>query len=323
MLFRSEKGHQIFIVSWRNPKTEQSNWNMNSYVSALDRATQVACDVSKSKDLNLVGACSGGTTAALLLASWAKKGIKRANSLTLLVAVLDTEGAKNTTMGLFANLETLEIANMFSRAKGVIGGQDLQKAFAWLRPNDLIWAYWVNNYLLGNTPPAFDILFWNADTTNLPAAFHQDLLALFAQGGLNEDTTWTIDDQQVNINDVTCDKFLVGGTTDHITPWDGCYLSTQALGGDTEFVLSQSGHIQAIINPPGNPKAQYMTNKAKHTTPEEFMAGAEKHSGTWWDYWSNWMDARSGTKVAAPKSVGSDAYPPLAASPGTYVRESA
>jgi polyhydroxyalkanoate synthase subunit PhaC len=314
-------GHQVFIVSWRNPGPKHSDWNMETYVGALDEASAVACDISGSKDLNFVGACSGGITAALLLAYWAAKDIKRAFSFSLLVAIIDVDGAKNTAMGLFANLETLEIARMFSKSAGVLPGKDLQKAFAWLRPNDLIWAYWVNNYLLGKEPPAFDILFWNADTTNLPAALHEDMLRLLKQGGLKDGNSWTIMGQPIQLGAVTCDKFIVGGTTDHITPWDGCYLSRKAFGGNNEFVLSQAGHIQSLINPPGNPKAVYMTNVGTHATSDEFLAGATKHQGSWWTYWAEWLNARGGTEIAAPKSLGSKRHVPTDDAPGTYVRE--
>ncbi len=316
-----EKGHQVFIVSWRNPTAKESEWGMDDYVLALDRASEVASSITKSKDMNFVGACSGGITASLLLAYWSAKGIKRANSFTMLVAVLDTDGAADTTMGLFANFETLELARMFSQSKGVMGGKDLQKAFAWLRPNDLIWAYWVNNYLLGNAAPAFDILFWNADTTNLPAKLHQDMISLMTQGGMKAGNSWRVNGVEVSLDTVTCDKMVVGGTTDHITPWQGCYMSMQAFGGDNEFVLSQSGHIQAIINPPGNPKAKFKINTGAHSTHEEFLNGAEERNGTWWDYWAIWLEERAGAKVNAPKALGSDENRPLAAAPGTYVHE--
>ncbi len=315
-------GHQVFLVSWRNPGNQHSEWNLETYINALDLATEAACEISKSKDLNLVGACSGGITASVLLAYWAKKKITRAGSFTLLVAVLETDATKNTTMGLFANMETLELARMFSKTKGVLKGEDLQKAFAWLRPNDLIWAYWANNYLLGKDPPAFDILFWNADTTNLPAGFHGDLIQLMEQGGMTADSTWPVNGEQVQLGDVTCDKFIVGGTTDHITPWQGCYLSKHSFGGENEFVLSQSGHIQSLINPPGNPRASYLTNKGEHATPDEFLSGAEKHADSWWPYWCEWLEKHAGKKKAAPKTLGSRKYKAGVDSPGTYVHES-
>ncbi|MEO1733475.1 MAG: alpha/beta fold hydrolase, partial [Pseudomonadota bacterium] len=316
------QGHQVFVVSWRNPGTEQADWGMDTYLAGLDRASEVACEISKSKDLNFVGACSGGMTAALLMAYWAAKGIERANSFTLLVAVLNIDGAKDTTMGLFANFETLELARMFSQTKGVLPGSALQKAFAWLRPNDLIWSYWVNNYLLGNEPPAFDVLFWNADTTNLTAALHSDMIDILEKGGVRAGADLTALGEKVDTKAVTCDKFLVGGTTDHITPWEGCYLSVDAFGGDNEFILSHAGHVQSIINPPGNPKARFMTNKGKHATPEEYIAGAETHQGSWWEYWAVWLAERGGNQINAPKKPGNTKHKSLAAAPGTYVLES-
>lgn len=317
--FLVENGHTVFVVAWRNPTTEHADWGMDHYIAALDRASEVACEVAKCEDLNIVGACSGGLTAALLMSYWAAKDIKRANSFTLLVAVLDIEGAKDTSMGLFANFETLELARLFSSTQGVMPGLSLQKAFALLRPNDLIWAYWVNNYLLGNEPPAFDILFWNADTTNLPAALHGDMIEIMAKGGARRGVVLTILGEAVGVEHVTCDKLIVGGTTDHITPWEGCYLSLEAFGGNNEFVLSKSGHVQSIINPPGNPKSSFMTNTGKHASPEEFLAGAEQHKGSWWTYWAEWLKERGDTEVNAPKTPGSTKYTSLAPAPGTYV----
>ena len=317
-------GHQVFIVSWRNPTSAQSDWDLNSYVEALDRASEVACSVSKSKSLNVIGACSGGITAAMLIALWTARGdTERANAFTCLVAILDVEGGKNTTMGLFANLETLELARAFSGRKGVLEGKDLERTFAWLRPNDLIWAYWVNNYLIGNDPPAFDILYWNADTTNLPAGLHSDLIGLLQSGGLSGEDGWSIGEYKLSLKDVVCDTFIVGGETDHITPWDGCYLSYHAFGGKSEFVLSQAGHIQSLINPPGNPRAKFLTNDGEHTSPESFIEGAKQNKGSWWPHWLHWMNERSGEQVPTAKSYGSRKYKVLGDAPGTYVHAKA
>ena len=317
--FLVNNGFTVFMVSWRNPGVEHSEWGMDDYIAGLDRASQIVCDISKSKDLHVVGACSGGMTASLLAAYWSAKDLKRAHSFTLLVTVLDLEGAKDTAMGLFANIETLELARMFSRSQGVLPGLSLQKAFAFLRPNDLIWAYWVNNYLLGNEPPAFDILFWNSDTTNLPAALHGDMVAMLGAGGLRRGIPVQVLGEQVYLDHVTCDKLLVGGTTDHITPWQGCYQSVLTFGGNNEFILCSAGHVQSIINPPNNPKASFVTNKSAHASPDEFVAGAEQHQGSWWPYWAEWLKARGGEQIPAPKKSGSTKYKPLCEAPGTYV----
>ncbi len=312
------QGHQVFIVSWRNPSDAQSDWGLESYVLALDRASAAVCEITGSETLNIVGACSGGITAALLIALWGARRKKLAESFSLLVAIIDIEGSTDTSLGLFANIEVLELAKLFSRSKGVLEGRDLERAFAWLRPNDLIWAYWVNNYLLGQEPPAFDILYWNSDTTNLPAALHGDLLDLLEYGGMAGGNGPTIGGHKLGLAEITCDVYLVGGETDHITPWDGTYLTTRGLGGKWQYVLSQSGHIQSLINPPGNPKARFLTNIANPPTADAFLAGAETHQGSWWPHWAEWLSAHSGDKVAAPKALGSKRHKPGVDAPGTY-----
>jgi polyhydroxyalkanoate synthase len=313
------QGHLVFVVSWRNPSDAQADWDLESYVLALDRASAAACEIAGSETLNIVGACSGGITAAMLIALWGARKTKRAESFSLLVAIIDVEGSADTSLGLFANIEVLELAKLFSRSKGVLEGRDLERAFAWLRPNDLIWAYWVNNYLLGQEPPAFDILYWNADTTNLPAALHGDLLDLLKHGGMVGGSGPTIGGHKLDLAQITCDTYLVGGETDHITPWDGTYLTTKGLGGKWQYVLSQSGHIQSLINPPGNPKARFLTNAANPPTADAFLAGAETHQGSWWPHWAEWLIAHGGDKVAAPKTRGSKKHQPGTDAPGSYV----
>jgi polyhydroxyalkanoate synthase len=175
-----------------------------------------------------------------------------------------------------------------------------------MRPNDLVWNYWVNNYLMGNPPPAFDILYWNNDTTRLPAAFHAQLLDIFADKLLQKSGGVTILGTPINLAEVTCDLFVVAGVTDHITPWKGVYRTARRFGAAAEFVLSSSGHIQSLINPPGNPKARYFVGSALADSPEAFLAGAKEVSGSWWDHWREWMSARSGARRAEK-------------APGTYV----
>jgi polyhydroxyalkanoate synthase len=312
------QGHQVFVVSWRNPTEAQADWDLESYVQALDRASAAACEIAGSDTLNIVGACSGGITAALLIALWGARKVKRAASFSLLVAIIDVAGSADSSLGLFANIEVLELAKLFSRSKGVLEGRDLERAFAWLRPNDLIWAYWVNNYLLGQEPPAFDILYWNSDTTNLPAALHGDLLDLLKHGGMIGGNGPVICGHRLDLAQITCDTFLVGGETDHITPWQGTYLTTQGLGGNWQYVLSQSGHIQSLINPPGNPRARFLTNAANPPDADGFLAGAQVREGSWWPHWAEWLGAHGGEKVAAPQTLGSNQHRPGHDAPGIY-----
>jgi len=319
--FLIQQGFTVFAVSWRNPSPEHAAFGLQDYVTALDAASEVVLDIGKSKQLHLAGACSGGITTSTLLGYWAARGIDRARSVTLLVTILDTDGVRNTSMGLFTNLETLSLAKALSRTKGVVNGTDLAKVFAWLRPNDLIWSYWVNNYLLGNEPPAFDILYWNSDTTRMTAQLHSDYVALMEQNGLTRNDSLTILGEPIDLKKVTCDAYILAGSTDHITPWDGCYRSVNVLGGRTDYVLSTSGHVQAIVNPPTNPKAKYRVATVSPTDPDAFLEASEEMSGSWWGHWTDWLAARSDAQKAAPKSLGNKTHMPTVPAPGRYVME--
>jgi polyhydroxyalkanoate synthase len=239
------------------------------------------------------------------------------NTATFLVAGLDT--AQESQIGMLASKPAVEAARIRSQRAGYLDGKDLAKVFAWLRPNDLVWNYWVNNYLLGQNPPAFDILYWNADTTRLPAGLHADFLDLATSNGLAEGTL-TVLGTPVDLAQVTLDAYVVAGSTDHIVPWQSAYQTTQLLGGHSQFVLSSSGHIQAIVNPPGNPKSSYRTSEdAPPATAEAWLDGSEVRAGSWWDDWTAWLGARSGQRRRAPRKLGSQAHPPLEAAPGRYV----
>jgi polyhydroxyalkanoate synthase len=190
-----------------------------------------------------------------------------------------------------------------------------------MRPNDLVWNYWVNNYLLGDEPPKFDVLYWNNDTTRLPAALHSDYLDLFLHNPLPRPGGVKLLGTAIDLGKVGCDSFIVAGTTDHITPWHACYATAAMLGGKNEFVLSSSGHIQSIINPPGNAKAKFFRSRNLPRDPEAWLATAEPQAGSWWDYWRDWICARSGAKRPAPASLGSNRHPPGVQAPGRYVFE--
>ncbi|WP_170783414.1 PHA/PHB synthase family protein [Ruegeria lacuscaerulensis] len=320
--FLVREGFTVFIVSWRNPGPEDADYGLDEYVRSLDEASEIVAKVSGSDKIHVAGACSGGITMSMLLSYWAAKGIDRAASATFLVTILDTDGAANTSMGLFANLEILALAKMISKTKGVIEGSDLAKVFAWLRPNDLIWSYWINNYLMGQNPPAFDILYWNDDTTNMSAALHGDFMALLEANGLKNGVSQVLG-ETADLSKITCDSFVLGGTTDHITPWEGCYRTVNMLGGTSEFVLSSSGHIQAIVNPPTNRKAKFqrMANPPKDS--ETFVQQGTEVDGTWWLHWAEWLSKRSGKEISAPASTGSKDFPALCAAPGNYVHQKA
>ncbi|QZI70322.1 class II poly(R)-hydroxyalkanoic acid synthase [Pseudomonas protegens] len=310
---------QTFIVSWRNPTKAQREWGLSTYIEALKEAVDVVTAITGSKDVNMLGACSGGITCTALLGHYAALGEKKVNALTLLVSVLDT--TLDTQVALFVDEQTLEAAKRHSYQAGVLEGRDMAKVFAWMRPNDLIWNYWVNNYLLGNEPPVFDILFWNNDTTRLPAAFHGDLIEMFKNNPLIRPNALEVCGTPIDLKQVTADIFSLAGTNDHITPWKSCYKSAQLFGGNVEFVLSSSGHIQSILNPPGNPKARYMTSSDIPACPDQWQENSVKHTDSWWLHWQAWQAERSGELKAAPSVLGNKKYPAAEAAPGTYVHE--
>ena len=193
--------------------------------------------------------------------------------------------------------------------------------FAWMRPNDLIWNYWVNNYLLGNDPPAYDILYWNNDTTRLPARLHADFLGLMETNPYVHPGRMKIAGETVDMRRIDMDSYVVGGLTDHITPWQGCYETAKLYGDRSTFVLANSGHIQSLLNPPGNPKACFWAAPARAGVAEAWRAGAAKQEGSWWPHWLEWIKPRSGALMPAPTSLGSEQHAPLCAAPGQYVME--
>jgi polyhydroxyalkanoate synthase len=317
--FMVANGLQVFTISWRNPTVEHREWGFETYDLAIMEAIDAVRDITGSEDVNITGTCLGGMTLATLLGHLAAKGDRRINAVTFLVTVLDSN--IESTMGLFASKETIAAAKQASRLKGVIEGQEMARAFAWLRPNDLIWNYWVNNYLVGNEPAAFDVLYWNNDSTRLPARIHGELLDLFETNAFTHPSSFTVLGTSIDLTKVTQDCYIVAGITDHITPWQGCYATTQLLGGKVKFILSNSGHIQALLNPPGNPKASYFVNERYPADPEQWLAGSHKQPGSWWEDWAQWVGQRGGEQKPAPQSLGSERYLPGAAAPGTYVFE--
>lgn len=312
-----DQGLQIFVVSWRNPTAEQAEWNLDTYVAAILEATEVVCKICGTADLNTMGFCAGGITMTAMLGYLAATGDARVHAAAYAVTLLDLEC--EATVGALRTKSLLEMAKQQSRAKGVITGEELGMLFNWMRPNDLVWSYWVNNYLMGKKPPSFDILAWNADTTNLPAALHADFMEIFQHNSLCRPGAWKVMGVPVDISQIFIDTFITGGLSDHLTPWQGCYRTTQLLGGDSTFVLSSSGHIASLINPPGNPKSSYMVGGEPAPDPDAWAATAVKHSGSWWEYWSEWLKQRSGAMKPAPDEPGSEAYRAIEPAPGTYV----
>jgi polyhydroxyalkanoate synthase len=318
--YQCDNGIQPFLISWRNPTREHRHWGLGHYVEAIIEAIGIVCAITRSDTVNLVGACSGGITMATLLSRLAADGDQRAGAATMMVCVLHPQRI-DSEAGALVSENGIKLARQRSAAKGILEGSSLTRTFAWLRPNDLIWNYVVNNYLHGEDPPAFDILHWNNDATNLTAALHSDYLRTYEEQPFAKPGTSELAGHTVDLTKVTNDLFILAGVTDHITPWKACYRSTQLFGSESvKFVLSHSGHIQAILNPPGNPKARFYRNRRKPPADvDTWMTGAEEMPGSWWPYWMAWLKARSGPEIAAPKTLGTKAHPAIDPAPGQYV----
>lgn len=320
--FLLANGIQPYCISWRNPTTGHADWGMATYIEALDQACDAALEISGSDSVNIMGSCSGGITLSTYAGWLAKNGhSEKINQVILAVCVLDTMASTDNDMAALVTPETIAAAKMASRARGVLDGQDMAKMFAWMRPNDLIWNYWVNNYLLGNAPPAFDVLFWNADTTRLPAGLHGDFLDMIYSNPFLADGTSEVGGVEIDMTKVNHPTYVIAGTTDHITPWKAVYETARLYGKDATFILSNSGHLQSLLNPPGNPKAWFMKGTAKADDPESWAEKAEKKEGSWWLDWAEMLKGVSGNEIKAPKNAGSKKHPSLGSAPGTYVFE--
>jgi len=312
------RGLQVFMISWRNPDARHAEWDLDTYGQAVLDAMDAASRIAGSEQIALAGACSGGVIAAMVAAHLAQAGQQdRLAAVTLLVTVLDQ--ARAGLASAVIDERTARLAAAASRARGYLDGRSLAEVFAWLRPNDLIWNYWVNDYLLGKKPPAFDILFWNADTTRMTAGLHRDFLQLGAANALVTPGAATMLGSPADLAAVEVDSYIVAGITDHICPWQSCYRSTQLLGGRPRFLLSTSGHIAAMVNPPGNDKARYQTAVQCPEDPQEWLRHAETCHGSWWPDYAGWLAERCGEEKAAPAEPGGGGLAPVGEAPGTYV----
>jgi polyhydroxyalkanoate synthase subunit PhaC len=316
-----KQGQQVFVISWRNPQARHKDWGFDAYGGAMIQAMDAVQKIAGTDRTHLLGTCSGGILAAMTAAHLYDIGQgDRLASINLSVTVLDQTRAGFAAAAM--SDRAAQAAIEASRRKGYLDGRDMAEMFAWLRPTDLVWRYFVNNYVQGRKPAAFDVLFWNADTTRMTAAFHRDLILMGVKNALVTPGGVTMLGTLVDLSKVTCDAYIVGGVTDHICPWQATYRSARLLGGkENRYVLSTSGHVVAVVNPPGNPKASYRTAPVDAEDPQEWLESAQKFSDSWWPDYVAWLGERSGPEVDAPEALGCKDLPPLSPAPGTYVME--
>ncbi len=314
-------GQQVFMISWRNPTAENAEWGVDDYGQAVLDAMAAAQEITGSERVALQAFCSGGIITSMVLAHLAATGdLGRVAAASFAVTVLDWERAG--TVGALMDPQAVQQAVEKSREKGFLDGAMLAEVFAWLRPNDLIWNYWVNNYLQDKSPPAFDILYWNADTTRMTAGLHRDFIDIAVHNSLATPGTASMLGSPVDLSAVDVDTYVTAGIADHLCPWQSCYRTTQLLGGESRFVLSTNGHIASLVNPPGNPKSTFQVAAQTPPDPDRWLASAEKVKGSWWPDFTAWLGERAGDEVPAPDALGSAAHPPMEDAPGTYIHES-
>jgi polyhydroxyalkanoate synthase len=315
-----QQGQQVFVMSWRNPDVEQGHFDFDTYAQAVLEARDAVASITGQRKVHLNGACSGGIISAGAVGHLAAEGRlgREIASLSLFVAALDQERAG--TAAAFANREIAAAAVAESARRGYLDGKALEGVFTWLRPNDLVWNYVVNNYLLGRKPPAFDVLYWNQDTVRLAAGAHRDFVRLALDNSLARPGGLEVLGSPVDLGRVGVDSYIVAGINDHIVPWENAYRSTQLLGGETRFVLSTSGHIQALVNPPSpDSRSSYRAADEHPADPRAFLEQAPKVPGSWWPDYVEWLGSRSGDLRPAPKRLGGRGRRALGKAPGTYV----
>jgi polyhydroxyalkanoate synthase subunit PhaC len=313
------RGLQVFMISWRNPDPGMGDLGMDSYAARVQSAMDVVSEICDTPDLSTVGFCAGGILMSTVLNRLAATGAGRVRAASFAVTLLDFDS--RAALGAFSAPRLLELAQKRSRQAGVITGRQLGNVFSWMRPDDLVFNYWVSNYLMGDPLPVFDILAWNADSTNLPARLHAEFLDIFKRNTLCQPGAVEVLGSGVDLSQITIPTFVTGAITDHLTPWKGCYRTTELVGGPSTFVLSNAGHIASLVNPPGNPKATYYTGGETGAGPDAWFKSAAKQAGTWWEVWADWTLERSGDEAPAPAQLGSGAHPALVPAPGWYVRD--
>jgi polyhydroxyalkanoate synthase subunit PhaC len=315
------QGQQVFMISWRNPDARHRDWGLDTYAAAVIEAMDAVQAISGSDVTHLLGACSGGMIASMTAAVLAATGRQnRLAGLSLLVTLLDQSRAGLTSAMIDEDMAAQAVAS--ARRAGYLDGRKLAEVFAWLRPNDLIWNYWVNNYLQAKRPPKFDILFWNADTTRMAAQLYADFIDVGLHNRLAHPGSLTVLGTEVDLGQITLDSYVLAGSADHICPWQACYRSGQLLGGNTRFVLSTSGHVAALVNPPGNPKASFRVAEDNSVDAELWTEKAATEKGSWWTDFTAWLGERSGPEKPAPEEVGAPGFRIREDAPGSYVLDS-
>ena len=324
--YAAAQGHRTFVVSWRNPDESLAQKTWDDYIEhAAIEAIHTVQAISGSEQINALGFCVGGTILSNALAVLAARGERPASSATFLTTLIDF--SDTGILDVFIDENFVKFRELQMGQGGLLKGQDLSSTFSFLRPNDLVWNYVVGNYLKGETPPPFDLLYWNSDSTNLPGPFYAWYLRnTYLENRLVKPGQTTVCGEKIDLGKVNLPTYIYGSREDHIVPIGGAYASTQCLPGPKRFVMGASGHIAGVINPPSaNKRSHWIRDDGKFPpSAEDWIAGAKEQAGSWWTDWSNWLAAFAGKQIAAPKTYGKGTkYMPIEPAPGRYVKQKA
>ncbi len=319
--FMLEQGHSVFLISWVNPTKQHADLSFEDYMrlgplEALDKVEEATGE----KEFDILGFCIGGILVTATLAYMAAKGDTRVKTATTLATMVDFTDVGE--IGVFIDRDRLKVLRQHMAEKGYLENHHLQDMFSMIRENDLIWSFHVMNYLMGRKPPAFDLLYWNGDSTRLPAEMLLWYLEkIYIENGLRQPGHLTMDGVPIDIGKIKIPFYVLATKEDHIAPWRSIYPTTGLLGGKTSFVLGGSGHIAGVINPPGKrPKYGFWTGEPYPANPSEWLAHAEKHEGSWWPNWADWIASHSPGKKVPAYRPGAGKLKPIEPAPGSYVR---
>ncbi len=317
-----EQGHRTFVVSWRNPDQSCAQKTWDDYIEdAVIRAIGVVQDITGAESINALGFCVGGTMLGTALAVLAARGQNPVNSVTFLTTLLDF--SDTGVLDVFIDEAFVKFRELQFAQGGLMPGRDLATTFSFLRPNDLVWNYVVGNYLKGESPPPFDLLYWNSDSTNLPGHYYAWYLRnTYLENRLVKPGAATVCGEKIDLGKVDIPAYIYGSREDHIVPIGGAYATTQHLPGKKRFVMGASGHIAGVINPASKGKRSHWIGPAGKFPAQvnDWIAAATEHPGSWWGDWSGWLKAQAGKQIAAPKTYGSRKYKAIEPAPGRYVK---
>lgn len=320
--YAAAQGHRTFVVSWRNPDESMKDTTWDDYIEHVAiQAISVVQEISGSEQINALGFCVGGTILSNALAVLAARGEDPVASATFLTTLIDF--SDTGVLDVFIDEAFVKFREMQFAEGGLMKGQDMASTFSFLRPNDLVWNYVVGNYLKGETPPPFDLLYWNSDSTNLPGRMYAWYLRnTYLENNLIQPGKAKVCGESIDYRKVKMPLYIYGSREDHIVPIGGAYATTQVFPGKKRFVMGASGHIAGVINPPEANKRCYWTGAADKfpKTAPEWIASAKEHAGSWWPDWSAWLKTHAGKQIAAPKTYGKGKYKAIENAPGRYVK---